>query len=113
MLNALSKGDQALANSHASQVWLVMIAAIGLTQVNLVFLIAHCLSALWIAAHDPSIKWRSVSKLAPYAVILPVIVYCAWCLHVSLHLSGSEFPLGIFPNGTLRLFQTSSPAWRQ
>ena len=111
MLNALSRGDQPLAKSRAWQVGLVMTAAIGLKQVNLVFLIALCIAALWIAARDPAIKWRSVCKLAPYAVVLPLIVYGAWRLHVSLHLSDGEFSfrhisewhLSLIPDITARM----------
>ena len=91
MLNALSKGDQTAARSHAWQAGLAMTAAIGLKQVNLVFLIALCASALWIAARDPDIGWRNLSRLAPYVITLPLIVYGAWRLHVGLHLSGGEF----------------------
>ena len=91
MLNALSKGDQSTAKSHAWQAGLALTAAIGLKQVNLVFLIALCMSALWIAARDPTIGWRNLGKLAPYAMALPLIVYGAWRLHVGLHLSAGEF----------------------
>jgi hypothetical protein len=91
MLNALADGNRALAKSQAWQCGLVMTAMVALKQVNLVFLIALCLSALWITARDPSIKWRDVCRVAPYAVVLPVIVYGAWRLHVSLHLPGREF----------------------
>lgn len=96
MLNALARGEREAARSCAWMIGLAMTAAIGLKQVNLVFLIFLCLAALWIAARDPAIGWRSVCKLGPYAIALPLIVYGAWRLHVGLHLSGGEFSLRPF-----------------
>lgn len=90
MLNALSRGDQPLAKACAWQVGLVLTAAMGLKQVNLVFLAALCIAALWIAARDPAIGWRAVWRLAPYAVALPLIVYGAWRLYVGLHIAHGE-----------------------
>lgn len=90
ILNALARGDQAQAKSFAWQVGLVMTAAIGLKQVNLLFLIALCISAFWIAARDPNIEWRNIGKIAPYAVVLPLVVYGAWRINVGLHITGGE-----------------------
>lgn len=91
MLDALSRRDGREARSRAWQAGLALTVAVGLKQVNLVFLIALCLTAFWIALRDPDIGWRSACRLAPHIVVLPVIVYTAWRLHVGLHMPGGEF----------------------
>ena len=89
-LNALSEGDDSAAVLFAWQAGLSATAAIGLKQVNLVFLIALILSAGLIVLRDPTIRWRQLLRIAPYALVVPLVVYGAWRLHVSLQ-SGGEF----------------------
>jgi hypothetical protein len=103
MLNNLTHGNQSAARTNAWQIGLMLTAAIGLKQVNLVFLIALCMTVLLIAARDPNIGWRSVCKLGPYAVVLPLIVYGAWRIHVGLHLSGGEFSFRPFSGWYINL----------
>src|SRR5690606_13001319 len=91
MMNALADGDEAAAHAFAWQAGLAAAAAIGLKQVNLVFLIALAATSVLIAARDPAIRWRALLRCAAYALILPLIVYVAWRLYVVAHISGGEF----------------------
>jgi hypothetical protein len=91
MLNALADGDEAAARSFAWQIGLATTAAVGLKQVNLVFLIALAVAAALITLRDPAIRWRMLMKVIPYAIVLPLVVHVAWRIYVSAHISGGEF----------------------
>lgn len=91
MLNALADGDNGAARSYAWQAGLAATAAVGLKQVNLVFLIALAAAAMLIALRDPAIRGRALVKVAPCALVLPVLVYLAWRMYVAAHISGGEF----------------------
>lgn len=90
MLNAISEGDDESARSYAWQSSLALTAAIGLKQVNLVFLIAMAMGIVVIAFRDPTIRWSTLGKLVPRLFILPLLVYLVWRFYVNLHLSEGE-----------------------
>jgi hypothetical protein len=90
MLNALSEGDETAARSLAWQSSLALTAAIGLKQVNLIFLIALAIAITVIALRDPGIRFRTLLKIAPLAFILPLVVYVLWRIYVGQQLSGGE-----------------------
>lgn len=97
MLNALSDGDDQGARSYAWQSSLALTAAIGLKQVNLVFLIAMMIGLAVVVMRDPTIRWVALARLLPRLIILPLVIYLAWRFYVSLHFSGGELsfrPLG-------------------
>jgi hypothetical protein len=90
MLNALSDGDEQGARSYAWQSGLALTAAIGLKQVNLVFLIAMMIGLSAVVLRDPTIRWAAFAKVLPRLIILPLVIYLTWRFYVSLHLSGGE-----------------------
>ena len=103
MLDAISDGDEGAARSFAWQSGLAMAAAISLKQVNLVFLIALTCAVSILALRDPTIRWRAVIRMAPYIFVLPLAVYGAWRLYVSLHITGGEFSFRPFDSWFIAL----------
>jgi hypothetical protein len=97
MLDASSARDDARARSYAWQAGLALTAAIGLKQVNLVFLLSLIVALAVIVARDPEIHWRPVLRLLPRLLILPIATYLLWRHYVSVNISGGELtfrPIG-------------------
>lgn len=90
-LNALARDDLAEARALAWQVGLAATALLNVKQVNLV-LFAILLAAAFLAAwRDPQIAMRRAFALLPRIVILPLVVYAAWRLHVNFNIAAGEF----------------------
>lgn len=90
MLDASASGDDARARGYAWQAGLALTAAIGLKQVNLVFLLSLIVALVVIVARDPEINWRSVLRLLPRLLILPIAIYLIWRNYVSLNIPVGE-----------------------
>lgn len=91
MLNALAADDDAAAGSYAWQTGLAMTAAVGLKQVNLVFLLFLIGAAAVITLRDPAISWRKLAWRIPAMAALPVIVVLVWRYYVGENIPHGEF----------------------
>ncbi len=91
MLEALSRGENSRA--LAWQAGLALTAMINIRQSNLVLFVALLVVIAIIALRDPHIGKVATLKLLPQLVILPIVVYWVWRLHVGLHPAGAEFSL--------------------
>jgi hypothetical protein len=93
MLNAIADENRERARAFAWQMGLAATALLSVKQVNLV-LFAITLGALGLVAlRDTKIGLRPLLPLAPRIVLLPLLVYAAWRLHVGMEIESGEFSL--------------------
>lgn len=92
-LNALAAGDGGAARRHAWSFGVVSAALVCVKQVNVVLFAALVAGAMLVALCDRRITLRGIARLAPGALIAPVVVYALWRLHLAVALPGGDFAL--------------------
>lgn len=92
-LDAAARGDDARARALALQCGLALTALVSIKQVDAVLVASLAVALAIVAWRDPAIGLRRAVRLAPLLLILPIVVYVVWRIHVALNIPGGEFAL--------------------
>jgi hypothetical protein len=90
-LDAAARGEQARARALALQCGFALTALVSIKQVDAVLVAALTVALALVAWRDPAIGLGRAARLAPWMLILPIVVYVAWRIHVAVNIPGGEF----------------------
>ena len=92
-LDAAARGEESRARTLALQCGFALTALVSVKQVDAVLVAALTVALAIVAWRDPAIGVRRALRLAPLLLILPIVVYVVWRIHVALNIPGGEFAL--------------------